>query len=345
MTHRAAPREPLVTVLGASGFVGSAVARQLARRPGRLRLVARRPASVPADARADTEVRTTDLTEPGALADAVEGSDAVIHLVARITGASTWRIAEDDTAAERVNVGLMRDLIEVLGARRTAGGRPPAVVFAGTALQVGLPAHTRIDGTEPDHPTDAYGGQKLAAEHALKRAAQDGILRGAALRLPTVFGHGAESTVADKGVVATMVRRALAGEPLSMWHDGTVRRDLVYVDDAAAAFLAALDHVDALAGRHWLIGTGRGEGLGAVFTTIADLVSRRTGRPPVPVVSVPPPAQAEAVDFHSVEIDSTAFRTVTGWRPRVPLHDGLSRTVTALSEPSPAHQPLLRPRS
>ncbi|MEZ3182533.1 NAD-dependent epimerase/dehydratase [Streptomyces pimonensis] len=330
MTQRASSRRPLVAVLGASGFVGSAVIRELARRPIRLRAVARRPTPIPDDARAETEVLSVDLTDPGALAAAVENADAVLHLVACIGGEATWRISDGDTLAERVNVGLMEDLIDVLRTR-TGQGPPPAVVFAGTTLEVGLPDRTRIDGSERDAPQGVYGRQKLAAERALKRATAEGVVRGVTLRLPTVFGQGPESTVMDKGVVVTMVRRALAGEPLSMWHDGTVRRDLVYVDDAAGAFAAALDHVDALAGRHWLIGTGRGEGLGEVFTAIARTVARHTGRPAVPVVSVEPPVEAEAVDFHSVEVDSTAFRSVTGWRPLVPLQEALERTVTSLS--------------
>jgi uncharacterized protein YbjT (DUF2867 family) len=72
---------PLVELLGATGCVGSAVLRELARRPVRIGAVARRPARVPADARARIEVRATDLTAPGAIAEAVAGADVVIHAV------------------------------------------------------------------------------------------------------------------------------------------------------------------------------------------------------------------------------------------------------------------------
>lgn len=71
-----------------------------------------------------------------------------------------------------------------------------------------------------------------------------------------------------------------------MWHDGTVRRDLVHVEDIASAFAAALAHPDALAGRHWLLGAGRGDALGDVFRLIAGITSEHTGAPPVEVTSV-----------------------------------------------------------
>ncbi|MDM4722184.1 NAD-dependent epimerase/dehydratase [Micromonospora sp. WMMA1363] len=321
-----AVNRPLIVLLGATGFVGSAVLRGLAARDVRVRAVSRRAAPVPADARAEVEVHTADLTEPGRLAEAVAGADAVIHTIAYIAGSTTWRINEGDSAAERVNVGLVRDLVAVLrDDDRT--GPPLPVVFAGAASQVGPTDKEVLDGSEPDRPKGEYDRQKLAAERVLLDAHAEGLLRAVSIRLPTVFGYGPRSTARDKGVVSTMVRRALAGEPITMWHDGTVRRDLLYIEDVARALVAAVDHVDALAGRAWLLGSGRGLPLGEVFTTVADLVADRTGKPPVRVVSVPPPPHAEPGDFHSVTIDATAFQTVSGWRPQVPLTEALRRTV------------------
>ncbi|MGW5068003.1 NAD-dependent epimerase/dehydratase family protein [Streptomyces cyaneofuscatus] len=326
-------RRPLVTVLGASGLIGCALTRELARRPIRLRVVSRRPTPAPASAEADIEVRTADLTEAGALADAVADADAVVHLVAHMTDATRWRLDADDTVAERVNLGLVRELVELLrrDAAAVAPGPAPVVLFAGTVSQVGLSARERIDGSESDAPTGAYDRQKLAAEHLLKRATAEGALCGISLRMPTVFGHEPHAPALDRGVVSTMIRRALAGEPLTLWHDGSVLRDLLHVDDVARAFVAALDHAGSLGGGHWLLGSGRAERLDEVFAKIAGAVSARTGRPPVPVHSVAAPAQAEVTDFHSYEIDSSAFRAVTGWRPRVPLDEALGRTVSTLA--------------
>ncbi|WP_424187234.1 NAD-dependent epimerase/dehydratase family protein [Actinokineospora sp. G85] len=317
---------PLVVLLGATGFIGSAVLRELAGRDLRVRAVARRPAAVPAHARARIEVHTADLTEPGRMAEAVAGADIVVHAIAYIAGSTTWRIDQGDAAAERVNVGLVRDLVAALRAR-PATDPPVRVVFAGAASQVGPPEAEVIDGTEPDHPTGEYDRQKLAAERVLLDAHAEGVVRGVSVRLPTVFGYGPLSTVRDKGVVSMMVRRALAGEPLTMWHDGTVRRDLLHVEDVAGALAAAADHAGALAGGHWVLGSGQGSPLGEVFATVAGLVAEHTGKPPVPVVSVEPPAHAEAGDFRGVTIDSSAFRAATGWAPRVSLAEGLRRTV------------------
>ncbi|WP_218004691.1 NAD-dependent epimerase/dehydratase family protein [Microtetraspora niveoalba] len=320
-------KRPHVVVLGAAGFVGSAVLRELAHHRLRVRAVSRRRTPIPGGARAEIEVCAADLTEPGAMAAAVADADVVIHSLAYIAGSSTWRIADGDTAAERVNVGLMRDLLSVLGDREDGGVRP-AVLFAGSASAAGPSDKEVLDGTEPDRPKGEYDRQKLAAERLLLAADAAGAVRGAVLRLPTVFGYSSGSSTRDKGIVSMMVRRAVAGEPLTMWHDGTVRRDLLHVDDVARAFSTAIDHIDELAGSRWLLGTGHGAPLGAVFARISELVAEQTGKAEVPVVSVDPPSNAEARDFRSVTIDSTAFRDATGWRPEVSLEEGLRMTTS-----------------
>jgi nucleoside-diphosphate-sugar epimerase len=316
----------VVTVVGASGFIGSAVSALFASRGARLRLVTRRSCVVPPGAWDRVEVRKADLSQPGQLADAVAGSDVVVPLV-MFSADGRWRVSGGDEAvAERINVGVIQELADVL---RAEGGNP-IVVFPGSTSQVGLRSEARIDGSEPDDPATPYDRQKLAAERILVDATDEGVLRAVSLRLPTVFGPALAPGAGGQGVVTAMARRALAGLPLTVWDHGRAERDLLFVGDVAAAFGAAVDHADRLTGRHWPIGTGQGVTVLDLFTAIAGAVSARTGEAPVRVVLVPAPASATAVDSRSLTVDPSAFRAVTGWRPRVGLHDGLTRTVAAL---------------
>lgn len=323
-----AGRTPLITVLGASGFLGSAVAAMLARTPVRLRLVSRRAGSVPPGV-AEVETRAADLTDPGNLRDALTGADAVVHLICHRTDSHAWRTG-NDPMSERVNVGMVHDLINAVRGR--AGGPPPVCLFIGSTSQVGLTSADCIDGTEPDRPASVYDRHKLLAEQALLSATAEGVLRAVSVRLPTVFGDCPVPTAVDRGVVTAMARRALAGEPLTVWRDGEIARDMLYVTDAARALVTALDHAGALAGRSWVVGTGQPTRLRDLFTSVAEIAAALTGGPPVPVVTVDPPAHATPPDFHSYTVDASAFRAVTGWTPDVPLRKGLERTVHGLAK-------------
>ncbi|MFI2620349.1 NAD-dependent epimerase/dehydratase family protein [Streptomyces sp. NPDC018584] len=308
-TGRDASRLPLVVVLGASGYIGAAVVRELSRRRLRLRAVARRPFAVPAGP-AVTEAVRADLTEEGGVADAVRGADAVIHLVAHMTGPGSWRSAASDPGAERVNVGLVRDVIAQCAA---SGGTPPPTLLLASTNQA-------ADGGPQ---RSAYARQKAAAERYLLDASARGAVRGVALRLPTTVGS-------EAGAAPAMAGRALSGEPLTLWHDGTVRREFLDVSDAARAFAVALDHAAALDGRACAVG-GHVVALGDLFRAIADSAARYTGRPPVPVLSVDPPEYAETGDFSDLDVDSSVFRDVTGWRPEVPLRRAVDDVVSAVA--------------
>ncbi|BFO18345.1 hypothetical protein SHKM778_47330 [Streptomyces sp. KM77-8] len=155
------------------------------------------------------------------------------------------------------------------------------------------------------------------------------MLRGVSLRLPTVYGAGPGPH--GNGVVTSMVRRALAGEPLPVWNEGSVERDLLHVRDAARAFAACLDRAQALAGRHWVVGTGRPVRVADLFGAVARSVAAHTGAPRVPVVSVAAPATATAADARGTVIDASAFRAVTGWRPRQSLPGALDELVATLA--------------
>lgn len=299
-----------VAVLGGSGFVGSAVAARLAAAGAAVRVVARDPGVPPFPA----EAVTADLTEPGRVAAAVAGADVVLPLVL-FTGSGTWRVeaAGADDAA-KVNVGVIADAVAAAGA---------AVVFPGSTSQVGPGAPERIDGTEPDRPDSEYDRQKCAAERLVLDAG------GCGLRLPTVFGPSSGSP--DRGVVAAMARRALAGQPLTVWGTGEMERDLLFVEDVAEAFVAAVAHADDLAGHAWLVGSGTGISVRELFTAVSEAVAAHTGLPAVPVMSVAPPEHATPIDFRSLVADPTAFSRVTGWRARVPLADAVARTVAAVA--------------
>lgn len=320
----------VVTVLGASGFIGSAVSAALAECGYLVRAVSRGHRGQPSSRHALVEPVVADVTDRDRMAEVLDGSDTVINLVLQDGG---WRTSDTDPeASEALNVTAIRHLVSVLsaGTVRSPADGLPVVVHAGAVSQVGLPSAIPIDGSETDRPVTAYDRHKLAAEHVLFDAAAAGRIRATVLRLPTVYGTGRGADATDNGVITAMIRRALNEQALTMWNDGSVRRDAVHVDDVAAAFVTALAQIDQLSRRHWLIGSGRSRTLGDIFALIADTVAAVTGSSPVPIRAVDAPSTALVTDFHSLDIDITPFSARTGWAPHVRLQDGIARIVEQL---------------
>ncbi|MFE9245763.1 NAD-dependent epimerase/dehydratase family protein [Nocardiopsis sp. NPDC006938] len=318
-----------VVVLGASGLVGSAVAARYARHAVDLRLVSRRVPPTPPSGAARVSALTGDLTDPVFAARAVDGADLVFHLVCHRLPGGSWQVGEDDPVAEAVNTGTVRSVAAALARRadRTPDRPLPTVVLAGSSTQ---PEDPGAPGTTP------YDRHKSRAEGLLARAEAAGELRAVTLRLSTVYGPAAPPT-RDHGVVSAMVRRALAGEALTVWGDGSVPRDPLHVADAARAFEAAGERPAALRGLRPVVGSGRPVRLDALFSRVSRTVAEVTGRPPVPVVRVPPPEGASAADATHTPADPGPFAGASGWSPRIGLTEGLRDTVLGLwPESAPA---------
>jgi nucleoside-diphosphate-sugar epimerase len=311
-----------VLVTGATGLVGCSLVRLLSDFPCRLRLLARRAPEALQPGAADTEVVTGDVRDARVLERALDAVDIVFHLAAQTSAA----VAERDPHLDwEVNVWPVLLMLE----RFRCDGRRPTVILAGTATQAGVPTTLALDESAVDRPLTVYDTHKLMSEQYLELYARLGLVRGTSLRLPTVYGPGPPARGSGRGLVGGCIRRALAGEPLTIYGTGSYLRDFLHVSDAAGAFVAAAARVDAVSGRHFVLGTGTGRTVAEAIRLVAESVRAETGSE-VPVKTVDPPRGWSALDERDVVVDSSAFAAATGWSPTVPFEDGIRSTVAAL---------------
>jgi nucleoside-diphosphate-sugar epimerase len=200
-----------VLVTGATGFIGSEVARQLAAAGLRPRVLVRRPTRATLLDGLDVEAVYGDLTVPDTLGPAVEGCDAVIHLGGRAVFEPARRLEPTFVAGTRA----LADAAEAAGARR--------FVF-GSSLLVHRPSFDAITATTSPEPAIDYGRVKLRMEREL--AARE-ALSVASVRLPHVYGAGDQLFAnVRRGVLAVPGRTS---PPFSHLH----------VHDAARVLIAA----------------------------------------------------------------------------------------------------------
>jgi UDP-glucose 4-epimerase len=257
--------------------------------------------------------------------EALNGIDVVLHFAAQT---SVYKANENPTADLEVNFLPMMHLLETC---RLKGWRP-IVLFASTVTIAGIPQALPVNETHPDNPITVYDLHKLMAENYLEYYARQGFVRGAILRLANVYGPGPKSSSADRGVLNLMMRKALKGEPLSIYGQGDYVRDYVYVEDVALAFLEACANVDRVNAQHFVIGSGKGYTLLEAFNLVADRVALKTGQR-VPIRHIESPTVQSAIETRNFVADSSKFCRATGWKAKYPLSEGIDRTLASFLQP------------
>ena len=206
-------------------------------------------------------------------------------------------------------VGLLR----VLEAARFAGALRHVVFASSGGAMYGEQDVFPAPESHPVRPESPYGLAKAVSEQYLAWYQRMYGIGYTALRYGNVYGPR-QSPHGEAGVVAIFCGRILAGQPLTIFGDGTQTRDYVFVDDVVEANARALEQ-RPLGGFN--VGTG-------VETDVRELARRLiecSGRS-IDVQHAP----ARAGEQKRSVIDPTAYGRASGWRPTVAVADGLART-------------------
>jgi len=282
-----------VLVTGAGGYVGSAVVTAVAAAGHEPVAMLHGDQAVPGS----VEARIAELLDQASLVAAVAGVDAVCHLAGLAQARESWDRPLDYF---EVNVG---GTVALLKAMRAEGiGR---LVFASTGSIYGSPEHQPMSEELPDAPPHPYAASKVAAESAIDWEACRGQLAAAVLRL----FNGAGGQDPDSTRIVPRVLAVAAGDTPSLGvnGDGSATRDYLHVQDAAEAFVAALDRgPEHGTVRRYNIGSGTGASIMDVVAA-AERVTART----VPVVHKPPAAEPPML-----VCDPSRALAELGWKPR-----------------------------
>jgi UDP-glucuronate 4-epimerase len=311
-----------ILVTGAAGFIGSHVAEALLARGEQVvgvdnlnayydvRLKEARLARL-AELPGWTFHRA-DLSDREAFAAVVgdgRGITAIVHLAAQ--GGVRYSLV-DPFAYVQSNV--MGHLVVLEAARRIAGLRH--MVYASTSSVYGTNRDMPFRETDRvDTPMSLYAATKRADELMGYAYAHLFGLPQTGLRFFTVYGPWGRPDMA----YYSFARAIVAGEPITVYDGGALRRDFTYIDDIVAGVVGCLDRPpDGSSPRLLNIGNHRSESVG----TLVSLLEQALGRK-----AIIQDGKRPAADVQETFANVDAIAALTGFAPSTTLADGIPRFV------------------
>lgn len=304
-----------ILITGGAGFIGTALTKRLVEH-NKIRILdtLRRNGLKEAglDTHPNVELMVGDVCDTKAVREAVSGMQYIIHMAA---------IAGVDTVLKHPVLTMeiaLEGTMNVLRAAVAAGGVKRLVdfstseVFGSYAFRVREADVTSLGAVGEARWT--YAVSKLATEHLAHNYWKEHQLPTCSIRPFNIFGPGQ----IGEGAIHGFTLRALKNEQLSVHNQGDQIRSWCYIDDIIDGILMSMTRVEAI-GQAFNIGNPRST---ITIYQLAHLIVRLANSTSK-VVSVP-------WDFADVELrvpDVHKAEKLLGFKPRVELEEGLSRTI------------------
>jgi UDP-glucose 4-epimerase len=308
-----------VMITGGLGFIGSNLARQLVALGANVLLV---DSLIPdyggnlfniAGIEPCVHVNIADVRQESTMNYLVRDRDVIFNLAGQVSHIDSMRDPHTDL---EINCWSQLSLLEACR-RHNPGVK---VVFAGTRQVYGKPESLPVTEQHLVRPTDVNGINKAAGENYHLLYNNVFGIRACSLRLTNVYGPRQLVKHNRQGFIGWFIRLAVEDREIEIYGDGSQLRDLLFVDDAAEAFLRA-GASDVVNGDVFNVGGEPPISHRDLVTLLLEVAG--TGR----VRFVEWPAEKKRIDIGSFYADSTKFRTAVGWRPRTSLRDGLAASV------------------
>lgn len=310
-----------VVVTGGAGFIGSHVVDTLLAR-GHFPIViddfssgSRKnlPSEVP--------VFAVDIRDREKLSSifAETRPEGLVHLAAQMSVSRSMREPAFDA---EVNVIGLLNVFDI-----AAHYEIQRIVFASSGGALYGDVNDPVAEEAPKRPISAYGISKWVGEQYLEFYARERGIKGVALRFSNVYGPR-QNPHGEAGVIAIFCQRMLSGETTTIHGDGHDIRDYVYGPDVALANVLALEKPLKNSFTAINISTGTGTDVNEISAQILQHTKqylKTRGR----TTSIPASQHGPARhgDLRSNQISPLYAEKILGWRPQVPLSEGLSTTI------------------
>lgn len=311
-----------VLVTGAGGFIGSHLTERLVRAGARVRAMVHynsrndwgQVEQLADGVRDSLEVLSGDVRDPFFCGEAVKDQAVVMHLAALIAIPYSYV-----APAEYVATNVLGTL-NVLQACRQGGTEK--VVHTSTSETYGTAQYVPIDEKHPMQGQSPYSASKIGADMIAESFFRSFGTPVATIRPFNTYGPRQSA----RAVIPTIAAQLAAG--MKRIHLGSLApvRDLTYVQDTAAGFMAVAESPKTV-GEVVNVGSGATISIGELAQRMVELVN-----PSARVVSRADRVRPDKSEVMKLICANAKARQLTGWEPTVSLKDGLGRTIEFVRE-------------
>ena len=297
-------QQALSLVLGGGGLVGAALIKKLAKSEGYARVVTRSNAFVSYD---NVEYIIGSATDPDLVRRSLAGVEICYHLVSTTIPSTSNSDILFDLDSNLRNTLLILDSCVAAGVKK--------IVFMSSGGTVyGATDDVPIAETHSLRPVCAYGVTKAASELYLELYRKLHGLDYGIARLANPYGPH-QSLQKGQGVIPIFIDKIARDEVITVWGDGSVVRDYIFIEDAVEAIVMIAD--SGSPERLFNVGSGVGMSLSDLISTIEGVV----GKAAKVNYTVARPS-----DVPINILDCSRLKRATGWEPKYGIVEGLEKT-------------------
>ncbi len=299
-----------IVIFGGGGFIGSAIVDRLLMDGHDLRIF-ERPRVEPYRKFSESESIEWifgDMLSINDITLALTGMDLIIHLVSTTLPKSSNEDPIYDAQSNLVGTLQILNVMVKLNVRK--------IVFISSGGTVyGTPQYLPIDECHPCNPQVSYGITKLAIENYLRLYEKLYGIKALILRVANPFGKRQRIETAQ-GAVSVFLHRAISGQPINIWGDGSVTRDYIYIDDVAEAFAQAVNYD----GEKRIFNVS--QGLGTNLNELIALIEETLGHP-IEKHYLP----ARDLDVSKNILSNQLLQQEMRWSPKISIREGIKLTA------------------
>jgi len=313
-----------VLITGGLGFIGSSLAVRLYELGAKITIV---DSMIPEyggnlynihSINKKVSVNFCDITDKNAMEYVIRDKDYIFHLAGQVSHVMSLTNPYPDIEYNITGTAILLEACRKYNPN-------VVIIHTGTRGQYGSAIKLPVNENSPTNPKGIYELSKLTQEKMFKIYFDNYGIKSILTRITNIYGPRAQMKSNKFGVINWFIRQAIDNETISLYGDGSIKRDVVYIDDCINALLALASNISCC-GEIYNVGDDRPW----TFRQIIEKIIEINGYGSYKFTEFSEERKKqEPGDFYS---DISKITNAVSWKPLITFDEGLKQTINFYKE-------------